>query len=853
MDLTPAMKQYMDIKRQHKDAILFFRMGDFYEMFFEDAIIASRILDIALTTRDKESGIPMCGVPYHARDTYIVKLLRAGQNVAVCEQFEQQGKGGIFRREVVEVLTPGLIPRDDLLESEKGNFLVSISLSEAPSISAVDISTGELFFERHEGWEKVIDSLNKIDVAEIIYDEDTAERIKFSDIDRRLPSDVPRREVIPKYIQETRKIYEERFSDFVPEDRGFFILLDYVYRNQPGAINSLKNPQPFQVRKTVSLDESALTSLEILSSAQGTKKGSLLWVLDRTKTPMGKRLVKRWLAFPLCEIEEIVKRHEAVEELYLERDLRITLSEMLEEVFDMERLAVRLSSKQVNPKDLISISSSLKVVERISDSISQLGTRWIAERLEKLVVRKELVETIEDAISDNPPVNVREGGIFKDGYNPQVDALRELEVGGDRYLKELEERERARTGIPNLRVKYNRVFGYFIEITRTHAEKVPPDYVRKQTLVNSERFITPELKEFENRQLSAREERRRLEETLFRKLVEELSGYAGYLSSVARAVGEIDVMLSFASVAERNGYVRPKMTRDRGISIKGGRHPVVEVFTGRREFVPNDTELDPDEEQIMVITGPNMSGKSTYIRQVALITLMAQAGSFVPAEDATIGVVDSIFTRIGAADSIFMGDSTFMVEMKEVARILREVTDRSLIILDEVGRGTSTYDGLSIAWAVIEYIHNLGDKKPLTLFATHYHEICELEKYLERVVNYNVAVKEWGDQILFLHKIEKGPSNRSYGIYVGKIAGLPEGVIRRAREILKTLETEKYNERRKAGSIAGRGVQLSLFGEDRKYEAIGRLLESVDVNRITPIDALNLLTELKEKWEGGKR
>ncbi|RMG60795.1 MAG: DNA mismatch repair protein MutS [Deltaproteobacteria bacterium] len=850
MDLTPAMKQYMDIKRRHKDAILFFRMGDFYEMFFEDAIVASRILDIALTTRDRDSGIPMCGVPHHSKDQYIVRLLREGFNVAVCEQFEQQGKSGIFRREVVEVLTPGLIPREDLLDSERGNFLVSIHVGKVSSISAADISTGELYFERYEGWERLFDSLSKIDVAEIVFSEDTAERIRYAGLEKRLPPDVPRREIGVENPEEVKEVYRERFSRHVPEDDGFFLLLSYILRNQPASLKNLKDPKPFQERRSVSLDESALTSLEILRSVQGTRKGSLLWVLDRTKTPMGKRLIKNFLAFPLSDIAEIVRRHDAVEEFILKRDLAERISGLLEDVFDLERLGTKLSSGTVNPKDLTAISASLKVVSRLREEMESLTAPWLVERRDSLHIPEKLVEMIDESIVETPPLSIKEGGIFRPGFDEKIDELREIEEGGQRFLQRLEEKERERTGIPTLKVKYNRVFGYFIEVSKSYAASVPPEYVRKQTLVNAERYITPELKEFETRQLSAREERKKREESLFRKMVQEFTSFGDEVTRLSRIVGEVDVILSFAIVAAERDYTRPRMREEMGICIRGGRHPVVEAFTGRKEFVPNDTALSPEREQIAIITGPNMAGKSTYIRQVALITIMAQAGSFVPAEEAEIGVVDSVFTRIGAGDNIFLGESTFMVEMKEVARILRDVTDRSLIILDEVGRGTSTFDGLSIAWAVLEYIHNLEGKRPLTLFATHYHEVCELEKTLERVVNYNVAVKEWGDQVLFLHRIERGPSSRSYGIYVGKIAGLPEEVTKRAREVLKSLESEQYNERRVTGGKSGGPVQLSLFAPDRRIQEVGKVLESLDVERLTPLEALNLVAELKDRWTG---
>ena len=856
MELTPAMRQYMDIKREHKDAILFFRMGDFYEMFFEDAIVASRALDIALTSRDKAQAIPMCGIPYHAKDNYIARLLKEGNNIAVCEQFSQEGKGGIFQRKVVEVLTPGLIPREGLLEPGRGNFLVSLCLGEEYSLSAADISTGELFFERVQRADTIADALQKIDGGEIIYDGDTAQKLKYSGFARKIGGRGVKREVSFFDRKGTKEIFKKRYETSFPEDEGFLLLLDYIRRNQPRALENLSDPRPFHEKKGLYLDESAIRSLEVLRNLAGGRKGSLVSVLDTTKTSMGKRLIRRWLAFPLSDREKIQKRLDATEELYLSKDSREKAQDLLEGISDLERVGIKVLSKSAGPRDMVALKNGIERGLEVKKLLLSMGSKELILKGESLKNLTDLEERISRTLTDTPPIFTRDGGVIRGGFHRGVDELREIKSGGKTFLKDLERRERERSGISTLKIKYNRVFGYFIEVSRSQVDRVPVDYIRKQTLVNAERFITEELKEFENRQLRAKEELLALEENLYVDFLEECAPFGKDILHNSRIIAALDVLLSFAQAAEEKGYVKPLVQEERTIKITGGRHPVVEQVVGKREFVVNDALLDPDENQIMVVTGPNMSGKSTYIRQLALIVLMAHAGSFVPAEECEIALTDSIFTRIGASDNIHLGESTFMVEMKEVSRILREVTDRSLVVLDEVGRGTSTYDGLSIAWAVIEYIQSLEEKRPLTLFATHYHEICELERLLPRIKNYNVKVKEWNGEVLFIRKVDRGPSNKSYGIYVGEIAGLPPQVTSRAKEILKYLENTKYNDSKIKGLTGegdGRALQLTLFRGAEDLEKLISELDGVNPEKITPLEAINFLSSLKGKLEKLKK
>jgi DNA mismatch repair protein MutS len=831
-------------------------MGDFYEMFFEDAIIASRILDIALTSRDKDSGIPMCGIPYHARDSYIVKLLKNGKNVAICEQLEEQEKGGLFKREVVEVLTPGLISREDFLESGKGNFLVAINLSQSFSVSAADISTGELYFEKIGKPDAIVDAIQKIDVAEIIYDGDTASRLKYSGFEKKLPAQVAKRDVQFSDYAGTVKIFSERFSGRIEEDSGFLLLLDYIMRNQPQTISNLLPPKPFILRKGLYLDESALKSLEVLISFQGGKKGSLYGVLDRAKTPMGKRLIKKWLAFPLSDLEEISARLECTEEFAVHHNVRKNISALIEGMCDLERGGIKIVGKKANPRDLIAITHTINRIEEVKKNLVECSASGLKTRGEDLHLLEELRHAVKSALVDDPPPSMRDGGFIREGCDERIDTLRQIKSGGVSFLKELEEEERKRAKIPSLKVKYNKVFGYFIEVSKSYLANVPAEYIRKQTLVNAERYITPQLKEFGNRQLTARGELIKLEEEKYRKLLETLTRWGKPILDNSKIIAEVDVFCSFAQVACENDYVKPKVHAGGHIDIKQGRHPVVEKMVGRKEFVPNDMRLDQDREQIAIITGPNMAGKSTFIRQVALMVLMAHAGSFIPAESGEIALTDAIFTRIGVSDNIHLGESTFMVEMKEVSKILGEVTDKSIIVLDEIGRGTSTYDGLSIAWAVIEYVHSLEGKRPMTLFATHYHEICELGRQLPRANNYNISVKEWNEQILFLRKIEKGSSNKSYGIYVGEIAGLPPEVTKRAKEILKSLEDSEYNGSKTGVLFRNREEekeQLNLFAKSTELEKFGDHLDNLNLDRTTPIEALNLLEDLREKWNAIKR
>jgi len=859
LQLTPAMRQYVEIKSRYRDCVLFFRMGDFYEMFFEDAIRASRLLDIALTARDREANIPMCGVPHHARNAYLSKLIRQGCKVAICEQIEEPGQKGIFRREVTEVVTPGLVFSEECLDSRGSNFLAAVRFAPPFAYAALEATTGEFFFETCDTEEALADALFRVSPAEFVALEGEGnpatargKRLVEGKLMTLLSPAVAGAFVPPTPIDGIPP------SDH-PAGGVVRAALHYLHLHQPSALSEIARLSEREGRRFLAMDETAVRTLEIFSTLTGERKGSLLWAVDRTRTPMGARALRAWLAAPLLDVAGIGERHEAVGELLEAQPVRRTLGERLDAMGDLPRLASRLAQDRSGPRDVGALRDNLRLLPALSEALGKPYSALLRGVVGRLGDHTEVADRISDALADALPAGYREGGIFRPGYDARVDELSRLLTRGKEMLSEMEARERQRTGISTLKVGYNRVFGYYIEVSRAQQDKAPPDYIRKQTLVNAERFITPELKDFESRVLRAQEERSAREEELFLALRESLKERLPGIHRAAEGVADLDALLSFAELAAAGGYCRPNVHAGRDIVVEGGRHPVVEKILGRHAFVPNDCRLSPEGARLAIITGPNMAGKSTYIRQVALIVLLAHAGSYVPADRAEIGAVDRIFTRIGASDDLSRGESTFMVEMRETARILSGITDRTLVILDEVGRGTSTYDGLSIAWAVAEHLHD-APAKPKVLFATHFHELTDIVTTATHARNFHVAVREWQGDIIFLRRIDEGSASKSYGIQVARLAGLPSSAIERARDILKNLESAEYNEfglPTISGAREGRKgndeAQMQLFGrrERREEDAVLEEIRRSEPERLTPVDALMRLSAWKERLRKG--
>lgn len=836
------MRQYFRIKEQYKEEIVFFRLGDFYEMFGQDAIIASKVLGITLTTRDKskENPVPMCGIPYFSSDSYIEKLLREGYKVAICEQIgDPKTSKGIVERKVVKVLTPGTY----LPEGFKENlYIMSLYPSKGKiGIALADITTGEFFL--YETDKSITDEIERFEPKEILLPK-AVENILRSELSNYNKT----------YIEDWKfdyflayKTLLEHFKvvslkSFGAEDLPNAIsaagaLLKYLEENKQKA--EFRELKVLNLSEFMLIDSSTKRNLEIFSSLDGSFEGSLLWILDETLTPMGKRFLRNALSCPLLNISEIEKRLDGVEAFYTSYMLRESVEEILKNFPDIERIALKIKSKTVNPKELLYLHNALKRIPELKRVLKEEA--GILQSLsESLFELNEIVMKIENAINESPPTLTTEGGIFKDGYNPTVDELRRLSRESKKYILSIEEEERKKTGINSLKIGYNRVFGYYIEVTKPNLHLVPAHYVRKQTLANAERFIIDELKELELKIMTAEEKLKVVEQELFIELINSILPYTDRILDNAKTIGFIDFLLSLAKVASKYNYVRPEINNDSIIEIREGRHPVIErliqigkLYEGR--FIPNDLLIGSDDQRIIILTGPNMAGKSTYMRQNALIVLMAQIGSFVPAKYAKIGIVDRIFTRIGASDFLAKGQSTFMVEMIEVANILNNATSKSFIILDEVGRGTSTFDGISIAWSVVEYI---AEKiKARTLFATHYHELTDLAFSLDCVKNFTVVVKEWGDEIIFLRKIQPGGADKSYGIQVARLAGLPVEVLNRAREILKRLEKKEFQ----VFPIKTRQLDLFIQGDPIKTELL-----KIDVDKLTPQKAIKKLKELKE-------
>lgn len=885
-ELTPMMQQYMQTKKEYKDCILFYRLGDFYEMFFDDAITASKELELTLTGKNcgLEERAPMCGVPYHAVDGYLNRLVSKGYKVAICEQVEDPATAkGIVKREVVRIATPGTNLDMSYLDETKNNFIMCVVYSEDHfGMSVADVTTGEFFVTEVCDSQKLFDEIYKYMPSELICNE----AFYMCGIDLELLKD---KLGIVIYSQDAwyfdEEICENTLKDHfhVKALEGLGIkdydcgtlaagsLLRYLIETQKRDLSHITSLTVYSSGKYMLLDSSSRRNLELCETLRDKqKRGSLLWVLDKTKTAMGARALRKFIEQPLIDKESILRRLDGVEELVNAAISREEMREYLSSVYDLERLVCKFTYQSANPRDLIAFCSSLSMLPSIKYILEEMQAPLLKELYENLDPMEDLCKLVRDAIIEDPPLAMKEGGIIKSGYNEEVDRLRNAKTQGKEWLAQLETKEREQTGIKNLRIKYNKVFGYYLEVTNSYKDLVPDYYTRKQTLANAERYITPELKELEDTILGAEDKLYALEYQLYTEVRDAIAGETSRIQKTAKAVAYIDALASLAVVAERNHYVRPRINQRGIIDIRDGRHPVVEKMISNDMFIANDTYLNDKKDRIAVITGPNMAGKSTYMRQTALIVLMAQIGSFVPATKANIGLVDRIFTRVGASDDLASGQSTFMVEMTEVANILRNATSKSLLILDEIGRGTSTFDGLSIAWAVIEYISNsklLGAK---TLFATHYHELTELEGKIENVNNYCIAVKEKGDDIIFLRKIVKGGADKSYGIQVAKLAGVPEIVTNRAKEIVEELVEADVTSRIK--DIASKGLeparksgskgkpkhyddvdlaQMSLF-DTVKDDDILQELRDLDVSNMTPIDALNTLyqfqNKLKNRW-----
>jgi len=858
-NLTPAMRQYLEIKAENKDSIIFFRMGDFYEMFFEDARVASRVLGIALTSRDKEREIPMCGVPYHAASTYIAKLVGLGHKVAVCEQTTAPGEGKLIERAVARVITPGVAFDSELLDPKTNNYIAAACVSgRGCGFAYMDATTGEFRLTELSGPASLQDELRRVRPLELLVPEDSASG-GGNAVDEAFVRKVTPLANYDFDYKGALKRLSDHFStagldgfgcaELTNATRAAGALLGYIKHTQRAPLVHVTRCVPYHTGDYLIIDAHSRRNLEIMTNIRsGTKEGTLLGLLDRTRTAMGGRRLKNWLLHPLKDAAAITGRLDAIEELIEGRESRGGVQELLEGVYDLERLIVRVTLGVAGPRDLVSLRDSLRKIPKIKDILESFSSIELTAASAALDPVMEAANAIEEAIVDDPPLTVRDGGVIREGYSPTLEELRSIGSGGKDWIAALEAAERARTGINSLKIGYNRVFGYYIEVSRLkNLSGVPEDYIRKQTLVNAERYITPALKEQEEKILTAEERARELESSLYADVIREITGYALRVHATAEAVSVLDALASLAEVSEKRGYARPEVNDGPAIEIEGGRHPVIEALPGSEGFVSNDLSLDNSEKSLIILTGPNMAGKSTYLRQNALIVLMAQIGCFVPAFRAVIGLVDRIFTRVGASDDLARGQSTFMVEMNETANILNNATSRSLIILDEIGRGTSTFDGLSIAWAVVEYIHDSPGLNARTLFATHYHELTELSLTKERVKNYNMAVKEWDDKIIFLRKVVPGGSSRSYGIQVARLAGLPPAVIKRATDILKNLETGELNDagmpRIATGKDSAPDVRMSLLGEK---DPVTEELRSIDINNITPVEALTRLHKIKE-------
>ena len=876
--LSPMMQKYMETKEEYPDCILFYRLGDFYEMFFEDAVTASRELELTLTGKQcgLEERAPMCGVPYHAVDSYLNRLVSKGYKVAICEQVEDPKTAkGLVKREVTRVVTPGTNLNAGALDEGKNNYIMCIVyLSDRYGLAIADVTTGDFYTTEVDSERKLLDEISKFAPSEIVCNESFfVSGLDLSDLRHRLNIAISSLESWYFDDEMCKRTLSEQFHAASMEGLGMKdypcgivssgALLKYLLETQKTELSHISHIQPYTTGRFMVIDSSTRRNLELVETLrEKNKRGSLLWVLDKTKTAMGARTLRSYLEQPLIEKEEITARQAAIREFNQNAISREEIREYLNPVYDLERLIGRIVYKTANPRDFIAFKSSLSMLPYIKNLLQDFQSPLLGEICDELDPLEDLYELIDRSIIEEPPLAVREGGIIKDGYREEVDKFRQAKTEGKSWLADLETREKEATGIKSLKIRYNKVFGYYLEVTNSFKDMVPEHYMRKQTLTNAERYITPELKELEDMILGAEEKLIALEYDLFCEIRDQVAGEVLRIQKTAKAVAKLDVFASLALVAERNNYVCPKINEKGVIDIKNGRHPVVEQMIPNEMFIANDTYLDSHKNRVSIITGPNMAGKSTYMRQTALIVLMAQIGSFVPADSANIGIVDRIFTRVGASDDLASGQSTFMVEMTEVANILRNATSDSLIILDEIGRGTSTFDGLSIAWAVVEHVCNpriLGAK---TLFATHYHELTELEGTLDGVNNYCIAVNEKGDDIVFLRKIIRGGADKSYGIQVAKLAGVPDPVIDRAKEILQELIDNDISVKAKeiAEEIRAKSKQkvrpkkydevdleqMTLFDTVKNEDIIAELRE-LDISNLTPMDALNTIYRLQNK------
>ena len=866
-EFSPMMQHYLETKKQYKDCVLFYRLGDFYEMFFEDAEIVSRELELTLTGKDcgQEKRAPMSGIPYHAADSYIAKLIEKGYKVAICEQVEdpKQAKG-IVKREVIRVVTPGTVIESNLLEEKKNNYIMAIYKSGLYfGISVCDISTGEFLATQiveHNNFARLLDEISRYSPAEIIVsDMMFNSKTEIEKIKERFETYISKESeesfdgeyellsgmynIIDDKNEKIKNLSDKKLAIY-----AINALLKYLEDTQKTSLDHINTIKIYNTTRYMALDINARRNLEITEKMRDkSKKGTLLWVLDKTSTSMGGRLLRRWLNDPLIDRKEINDRLDAVEELKDSIILRGDVVEALKKVYDIERLAGKISYGNANGRDMISLKNSVKQLPEIKKVLSTTGAGLLKEIYENIDTLNDIYEIIEKSIVDEPPIGVKDGGIIKIGYDPEIDKLKLATTEGKKWILELEAKEREQTGIKGLKVGFNKVFGYFIEVTKSNLSMVPDRYVRKQTLTNCERYITEELKNLENQILGAEERVVTLEYNAFCEIRSSIEKQIQRIQKTATLVSTLDVLVSFATVAEDMNYVKPEVDNGGVIDIKEGRHPVIEKMISNSNFVPNDTYLDEEGNRLAIITGPNMAGKSTYMRQVALITLMAQVGSFVPASYAKIGVVDKIFTRVGASDDLSMGQSTFMVEMMEVATILKEATKNSLVILDEIGRGTSTYDGLSIAWAVAEFIADKEKCGAKTLFATHYHELTELENKVEGVKNYSIAVKEKGEDIIFLRKIVDGGTDESYGVHVARLAGVPQVVTKKANEILQSLERRNVLNNKIIEQTPKKESADQINMYNYKIAEVAHEIDRIDFNQLTPIDALNTLVKIKEK------
>ncbi len=882
---TPMMEQYLSIKKRYPDAILFYRMGDFYEMFLDDARKASPVLEIALTSRNKtqEDPIPMCGVPHRAADVYIAKLIESGLKVAVCEQVEDpKSAKGIVRREVVRVITPGMILNEDLLDKKSNNFLAAVCICQgAAGLACLDISTGMFRTTQTAAANgkvppSLVDEALRIDAKELLlpasYQGDPAYSQLIKAFDTVQISYVANEDF---KLESARDRLKEKFctrslvgfgcEDLTAGTAAAGAILAYVQETQLQETDHVLALERYELNAYLIIDDRSCRNLELLKNIQtNDRKGSLISVLDRTITAMGGRLLKAWIRYPLISIPGIEARLDAVGEAKENPGLRNSIRTHLKDVYDLERLGSKISMGHANPRDLTALKISLYKLPHLFKDLNRLSApllqgHGIEDREKVSTELFELADLINQTIREDAPLALNEGGIICDGYSPELDEILEIARNGRSWIAKTGAKEKAKTGLSSLKIKFNKVFGYFIEVSKIQAQQVPDHYIRKQTLVNAERFITDELKEVESKVLNAQDRRSSLEYALFCKVRESIVQRTPSILKIARFLAEVDVVLALATAAEDNNYTRPALNQDQILDIEDGRHPVVEKMVVGERYIPNTVRLDNTSDQVQIITGPNMAGKSTVLRQVALISLMAQMGSFVPAARADLCIIDRIFTRVGALDNLSLGQSTFMVEMEETANIVNNARENSLVILDEIGRGTSTFDGMSIAWAVAEYLHDLDGKGVKTLFATHYHELTRLEELKPRVKNFNIAVKEFNDNIIFLRRLVRGGTNKSYGIQVARLAGVPDAVIAKAKQILATIEqsqrqaplqdpepVKKQTKTNRSGRSGARQQQMDLFA-DPGHDEIIQVLDQTDISTMTPIDALNLIHELKQK------